>query len=295
VTRAQRAVNIVGILLPFAGVVLAILLLWDSLVGPEALAIAAVMYLISGFGITVGFHRLLSHRAFVAKPAVRFALAAAGTMAMMGPPVRWVTNHRQHHAYSDEEGDPHSPHLSSKRGAWGALAGLYHAHVGWIFTAERGAKDRYARDLMRDPIVMFVDRTAAVWVALGFVLPFAAGFALGGTLEAALIALLWGGPVRIFFGHHLTFSINSLCHFTGRRRFDTDDQSRNLVWLAPFSLGESWHNNHHAFPTSAFHGLRRGDVDPGGWLIAGFERLGLATDVNRVSPERQQQKLRDRR
>jgi stearoyl-CoA desaturase (Delta-9 desaturase) len=296
-TRTQRAVNIFGVLLPFAGFLLAIVLLWDRLVGPEALAIAAVMYLITGFGITVGFHRLLAHRAFVAKPPVRMALAAAGTMAMMGPPVRWVTNHRKHHAYSDEEGDPHSPHLSGRPGVRGAIAGLYHAHVGWIFTGGRAPKERYARDLLNDPIVMFVDRTAGVWVALGLVLPFAAGFALGGTLEAALVALLWGGPVRIFFGHHLTFSINSLCHFTGRRRFDTDDHSRNLVWLAPLSLGEAWHNNHHAFPTSAFHGLRRRDIDPGGWLIAGFERLGLASDVNRVSRDRQERKMRraDRR
>jgi stearoyl-CoA desaturase (delta-9 desaturase) len=266
-------------------------LLWGNLVGPEALAIAFAMYLISGLGITVGFHRLLSHRAFVAIPPVRIALAAAGTMAMMGPPVRWVTNHRKHHAYADEEGDPHSPHLTGHSGVWGAVAGLYHAHVGWIFTGGRAAKERYARDLLDDPLVMFVDRTAGVWVLLGFALPFAAGFALSGTLEAALIALLWGGPVRIFAGHHMTFSINSLCHFVGRRRFDTDDESRNLVWLAPLSFGEAWHNNHHAFPTSAFHGLRRRDVDPGGWLIAGFERLGLVSEVNRVSPERQRQKM----
>jgi stearoyl-CoA desaturase (Delta-9 desaturase) len=292
-TRTQRTVNVLGVLFPFAGFLLAIVLLWDDLVGPEALAIAAVMYLITGFGITVGFHRLLAHRAFVAAPPVRLALAGVGTMAMMGPPVRWVTNHRKHHAYADEDGDPHSPHLTGLRGFRGALAGLYHAHVGWIFTGGRAAKDRYARDLLNDPIVMFVDRTAGVWVLLGLALPFAAGFALGGALEAALIALLWGGPVRIFVGHHMTFSINSLCHFVGRRRFDTDDESRNLVWLAPLSLGEAWHNNHHAFPTSAFHGLRRRDVDPGGWLITGFERLGLASDVNRVSADRQQQKLRD--
>jgi stearoyl-CoA desaturase (delta-9 desaturase) len=290
-TVGQRIVNVLGVLLPFAGFVLAIVLLWDDLVGPQALGIAAVMYLITGLGITVGFHRLLSHRAFVARPAVRLALAGAGTMAMMGPPVRWVTNHRKHHAFADEEGDPHSPHLSGSGGMRGAVAGLYHAHVGWIFTGGRAAKERYAPDLMKDPIVMFVDRTAGGWVLLGLALPFAAGLALSGTLEAALIALLWGGPARIFIGHHMTFSINSLCHFMGRRRFDTDDHSRNLVWLAPLSLGEAWHNNHHAFPTSAFHGLRRRDVDPGGWLIWGFERLGLASDVKRVPPERQRPKM----
>jgi stearoyl-CoA desaturase (Delta-9 desaturase) len=290
----HRAVNVLGVLLPFLAFLLAVALLWGDLVGPEALAIAAVMYLISGFGVTVGFHRLLAHRAFVAKPPVRLALAAAGTMAMMGPPLRWVTNHRKHHAYADEEGDPHSPHLTGMAGFRGAVAGLYHAHLGWIFRGERAAKDRYARDLRDDSIVMFVERTAAVWVLLGLALPFAAGFALGATLDAALIALLWGGPVRIFIGHHMTFAINSLCHFVGRRRFETDDESRNLVWLAPISLGEAYHNNHHAFPTSAFHGLRRRDIDPGGWLIAGLERLRLASHVNRVSPDRQRRKLRDR-
>jgi stearoyl-CoA desaturase (delta-9 desaturase) len=203
-----------------------------------------------------------------------------------------VTNHRKHHAFADEEGDPHSPHLTGRGGVRGALAGLYHAHLGWIFTGGRAAKERYAPDLLEDPLVRFVDRTAGGWVLLGMALPFAAGWALGGTLEAALIALVWGGPARVFIGHHMTFSINSLCHFMGRRRFDTGDESRNLVWLAPVSLGEAWHNNHHAFPTSAFHGLRRRDVDPGGWLIAGFERLGLVSQVNRVSPDRQRNKLR---
>ena len=288
----ERAINIVGVLLPFGAFVLAIALAWGSLVTAEALAIAAVMYLITGFGITVGFHRLLAHRAFVAQPPVRLALAAAGTMAMMGGPVRWVTNHRKHHAFADEEGDPHSPHLTGMGGLRGAVAGLYHAHLGWIFTGGRAAKERYAPDLLDDRLVRFVDRTAGAWVLLGMALPFTVGWALGGTLEAALIAFVWGGPARVFIGHHMTFSINSLCHFMGRRRFETGDESRNLVWLAPLSLGEAWHNNHHAFPTSAFHGLRRRDVDPGGWLIAGFERLRLVSDVNRVSPDRQRRKLR---
>jgi len=288
----ERAINIFGVLLPFVAFVVAVALAWGSLVTAEALAIATVIYLVTGFGITVGFHRLLAHRAFVARSPVRLALAGAGTMAMMGGPVRWVTNHRKHHAFADEDGDPHSPHLTGMGGFRGALAGLYHAHLGWIFTGGRAAKERYAPDLLDDPIVRFVDRSAGAWVLLGMALPFAAGWALAGTLEAAMIALLWGGPARVFIGHHMTFSINSLCHFMGRRRFDTDDESRNLVWLAPLSLGESWHNNHHAFPTSAFHGLRRRDVDPGGWLIAGFERLGLVSDVKRVSSDRQRRKVR---
>ncbi len=291
-TLASRIGNLLGILLPAAGLVLAIVLLWGSLVGIEALAITAAMYFLTGgLGISVGFHRLFSHRSYEVVRPVRFALAALGTMAMMGPIVRWVTNHRKHHAYTDEEGDPHSPHLSRGNGIRGAISGLWHAHVGWIFTDERASPERYARDLIADPVVMFVQRTSALWVALGLALPFAAGWAIGGTLEAALIALLWGGAVRIFLVHHATFSINSLCHFAGRRRFPTEDESRNLGWLAPLSFGECWHNNHHAFPTSPFHGLRRRELDPGRAVIRALERLGLAWNVKRVPPERQQARL----
>jgi stearoyl-CoA desaturase (delta-9 desaturase) len=267
-------------------------LLWDTFVGPTALAVMAFMYLLSGMGITVGFHRLLAHRSFETSPTGRAAFAILGTMAMQGPVIRWVTNHRKHHVYPDEEGDPHSPHLTGHGGVRGAVAGLWHAHVGWIFEDDRAPRERYAPDLLNDPAISFVDRTAAAWVIAGFVLPFALGLGITGTLGGALIVLLWGGPVRIFFVHHFTFAINSLCHFLGSRRFQTDDESRNLALLAPFSFGECWHNNHHAFPTSAFHGHRKFEIDPGGWLIRGLERLGLVWNVQRVSPEKQQLKLR---
>jgi stearoyl-CoA desaturase (delta-9 desaturase) len=292
VTRAQRIGNVFGVLLPVIGFVAAIVLLWDTFVGPTALAVMAFMYLLSGMGITVGFHRLLAHRSFETSPTGRAAFAILGTMAMQGPVIRWVTNHRKHHVYPDEEGDPHSPHLTGHGGVRGAVAGLWHAHVGWIFEDDRAPRERYAPDLLNDPAISFVDRTAAVWVIAGFVLPFALGLGITGTLGGALIVLLWGGPVRIFFVHHFTFAINSLCHFLGSRRFQTDDESRNLALLAPFSFGECWHNNHHAFPTSAFHGHRKFEIDPGGWLIRGLERLGLVWNVQRVSPEKQQLKLR---
>jgi stearoyl-CoA desaturase (delta-9 desaturase) len=281
-----------GVLLPVIGFVVAIVLLWDTFVGPAALAVMAFMYLLSGMGITVGFHRLLAHRSFETSPTGRAVFGILGTMAMQGPVIRWVTNHRKHHVYPDEEGDPHSPHLTGHGGVRGAVAGLWHAHVGWIFEDDRAPRERYAPDLLNDPAISFVDRTAAVWVIAGFVLPFALGLGITGTLGGALIVLLWGGPVRIFFVHHFTFAINSLCHFLGSRRFQTDDESRNLALLAPFSFGESWHNNHHAFPTSAFHGHRKFEIDPGGWLIRGLERLGLVWNVQRVSPEKQQLKLR---
>jgi stearoyl-CoA desaturase (delta-9 desaturase) len=294
VSRAQRIGNILGVFLPLAGLLAAIVLLWNRFVGVEALLILAAMYIITGAGISVGLHRLFAHRAFAAATPVRATLAVLGTMAMQGPLIRWVANHRAHHAHTDEEGDPHSPHLTPHDGVRGAIAGLWHSHVGWIFELDRVPLERHAGDLLADPVIRFIDRTAAVWVVLGLALPFAAGFVLGGTIEAALIALLWGGPVRIFIVHHATFAINSLCHFTGSKRFETGDESRNVFWLAPLAFGEAWHNNHHAFPTSAFHGLRRWEFDPGRFLIQGLEKLGLVWNVRHPTIEHQRLKLRPR-
>jgi stearoyl-CoA desaturase (delta-9 desaturase) len=291
-TTANKVGNVFGVFVPIAGMALAVVLLWDRLVGPSALAITAVLYVATGLGVTVGFHRLLAHRSFEAGAPVRAVLAVLGSMSVQGSVISWVSDHRKHHAFTDEAGDPHSPHLTSG-GFLGALGGLWHAHVGWLFEgSDRAAPERYARDLIADPVIGFIDRTFFLWVALGLVLPFAAGLAIAGTLAGAGVALLWGGLVRIFLLHHVTFSINSLCHFVGRRRFATDDESRNLFWLAPLSFGESWHNNHHAFPISAFHGLRRGEIDTGGWLIRILERLGLARNVRRVAPERQERAVR---
>jgi stearoyl-CoA desaturase (delta-9 desaturase) len=281
-----------GVAVPVVGFVAAIVLLWNEAVGVRELSIMVVLYLLTGFGITVGFHRLLTHRSFEASGRVRAVFAILGSMAVQGPVINWVADHRKHHVFTDEEGDPHSPHLSRLPGLLGGLSGLWHAHVGWLFTQEgRAVRERYAPDLMRDPVLRTIDRLFFVWVLLGLALPFAFGWLLGGALDTALTALLWGGVVRIFLLHHVTFAINSLCHFLGRRRFRTDDESRNVAWLAPLSFGEAWHHNHHTFPTSAFHGLRWWEIDPGGWLIRGLERLGLVWNVRRVSPERQAEKL----
>jgi stearoyl-CoA desaturase (delta-9 desaturase) len=291
-TRAQRIANILGVVIPIAGFVAAIVLLWNRVVGWTDLAIMVGLYVLTGLGITVGFHRMLTHRAFETSTAVRSVFAVLGSMAVQGPVINWVADHRKHHAFTDEEGDPHSPHVGHRGGVLGALHGLYHAHVGWLFTHEgRAERPRYARDLLADRALRAIDRTFFLWVALGLVLPFLLGWGIAGTLAGALTALLWGGLVRIFLLHHVTFAINSLCHFLGRRRFATDDESRNLFWLAPISFGEAWHHNHHAFPTSAFHGLRRREVDPGGLVILALEKLGLIWNVVRVSPERQHSKL----
>jgi stearoyl-CoA desaturase (Delta-9 desaturase) len=264
---------------------------WNDLLHWSDVAVFLIMYVITGLGVTVGFHRHLTHRSFKAKRWVRGGLAIMGSMAIEGPVTAWVADHRKHHAFSDKEGDPHSPHVGHGGGLRGAFAGLFHAHVGWLFIhTHRGAKARYAPDLQKDPLIRWVDKTFLLWVLAGLVLSFALGYAIGGTLTAALTGLLWGGGVRMLVVHHVTYSINSLCHFFGERRYPTGDESRNLLWLALPTLGESWHNNHHAFPTSAAHGLRRRDVDPSAGVIWGLEKLGLAWDVVRVSPERQAQK-----
>jgi len=250
------------------------------------------MYLATGFGVTVGFHRLLTHRAFKTNKVVRGILAAFGSMAIEGPVISWVADHRKHHAFSDRPGDPHSPHVDHGVGLRGALRGLVHAHMGWLFIhTQRGARTRYAPDLIKDPVVSFVDRTFLPWVILSFFFPFGLGVLIGGSLAAGLTAMLWGGLVRIFVLHHMTYSINSWCHFAGRKRFATKDESRNVFWLALPTFGESWHNNHHAFPTSAFHGMRRWELDPSAGVIWTLEKLGLAWDVVRVSRERQERKV----
>jgi stearoyl-CoA desaturase (delta-9 desaturase) len=259
--------------------------LWEQALHMSDLIVFAIVYPLTGLGITVGFHRHLTHRSFKAKASVRGALAILGSAAVEGPVISWVADHRKHHAFADEPGDPHSPHVGHGDGLRGALKGLAHAHLGWLYGhSQRALKTRYAPDLMKDPLIRFVDRTFVVWVLAGLAVPFGLGWAIGGSFEAALTGLLWGGLVRMFVLHHVTYSINSLCHFFGRRDFDTDDESRNLAWLAPMSFGESWHNNHHAFPTSAHHGHGLRQVDPGAALIWTLEKLGLAWDVVRVNP-----------
>jgi stearoyl-CoA desaturase (delta-9 desaturase) len=254
--------------------------------------VLAVSYMLTGVGITVGYHRLFTHRSFKASRSLRALFAVLGSAAVEGPVIEWVSTHRKHHRFSDLTGDPHSPHADHGRGWRGALRGLFHAHVGWMFRGvDRASPKRYAKDLLADPLILAIDRTFPVWVLVGLAFPFCLGVALTDSVFGGLTGLLWGGAVRILFLHHATFSINSLCHFFGRRRFATGDESRNLAWLALPTFGEAWHNNHHAFPTSAHHGLTRWQLDPGGWLIDGLERLGLAWDVVRIAPSTQRAKL----
>jgi stearoyl-CoA desaturase (Delta-9 desaturase) len=264
---------------------------WADALRWSDLVVFALAYLATGIGVTVGFHRYLTHRSFETRRWMRGTLAILGSAAIEGPVISWVADHRKHHAFSDQPGDPHSPHVDHGGGWSGALKGLWHAHVGWLFIhTQRGAKQRYAPDLMSDPLIRFIDRTFVLWVAVGLAIPFAAGMLIGGSVHSGLTGLLWGGAVRMLVVHHVTYSINSLCHYFGRRRFDTGDESRNLMWLAPLSFGESWHNNHHAFPTSARHGLKPWEIDIAAASIRLLELCGLAWNVVRISPERQASK-----
>jgi stearoyl-CoA desaturase (delta-9 desaturase) len=287
----DRVITGIVTVVPFIGLAIAFWQSWEGLLRASDLVVFAILYTATGLGVTVGFHRLLTHRSFKTTRPLRALFAVLGSAAIEGPVISWVADHRKHHTFSDRPGDPHSPHIDHGVGWTGALRGLLHAHLGWIFIhTHRGARTRYAPDLLGERLMRFVDRTFLLWALAGLGAAFGLGVAIGGTVLAGLTALLWGGAVRMFFVHHVSYSINSLCHFFGRRMFETTDESRNLAWLAPLSLGEAWHNNHHAFPTSAVHGLGRWQVDPSALVIRGLELVGLAWDVGRPSPERQASK-----
>jgi stearoyl-CoA desaturase (Delta-9 desaturase) len=292
-TRLEKRVNLAAVVLPFVATIAAIVLLWNSVVSATDLAILAVMYVVTGVGVTVGFHRLLTHRSFQVSKPVEYAFAVLGSMAVQGPVIAWVADHRKHHAHADEEGDPHSPHVGHGDGPGSVLRGLWHAHVGWLLQhqGQSGSK-RYAKDLVEDRGMRLINRHFPWLVLASLAIPALAGWLLTGTLLGAATGLLWGGFVRIFFVHHITWSVNSVCHFLGNRRFETDDHSTNVFWLALPSFGESWHHNHHAFPRSAVHGLRRWELDPSAAVIWALEKLGIARNVVRITPERQQERER---
>jgi stearoyl-CoA desaturase (delta-9 desaturase) len=291
-TRTAKIANLGAVIVPFVAFIAAVTLLWNRIVGWHDLVALAVMYLLAGFGVTVGFHRMLTHRSFQTSKPLEYLFAVLGSMSVQGPVIHWVADHRKHHAHADDEGDPHSPHVGVGKGFKGALRGLLHAHVGWLITEQgRAARRKYAKDLMEDPGMRWINRHFVAIVLAGLVLPGLIGLALTGTVAGFLTGVLWGGLVRIFLLHHITWSINSVCHFFGKRRFATDDHSTNVFWLALPSFGEAWHHNHHAFPRSAVHGMGRFELDPSAWLIAVMERLGLIWNVVRIPQERQAQRL----
>jgi stearoyl-CoA desaturase (Delta-9 desaturase) len=284
VSTSRRVSNLIALALPPVALAVAVVALWPRFVEPIDLALLAAGYAATCLGITVGFHRLLTHRAFQTYPAVRYTLAVLGTLAVEGSVVKWVTDHRKHHAFADEDGDPHSPHEAGL----GVLGGLWHAHAGWLFTSVGQAdRRRYGADLLADRGLRVIDKLEKPLIVASLVVPFLIGWAIKGTITGGLLTMVWAGLVRVALLHHATFSINSICHYFGRRRFQTKDESTNVAWLSLATFGESWHNNHHAFPTSAFHGLRAHELDVGGLFIRALERARLVWDVVRVSPERQ--------
>ena len=254
-------------------------LLWGRAVHPRDLLLGVGLFLLTGHGVTVGFHRLFTHRGFTPNRPLKIVLAVAGSMAIEGSVISWVANHRRHHVFSDREGDPHSPQL--RRGApFGRLRGLLHAHVGWLFSSDGTAVERYAPDLLRDRDVRVISTLFPAFALVSLALPFGLGWLLSGrTMLGALTALLWAGLVRVTLLHHITWSVNSVCHVFGRTPFATKDESRNFAPLAIVAMGESWHNFHHACPSSARHGVLRGQLDSSAALIKLFERAGWASKV----------------
>src|SRR3954453_13841990 len=289
-TRAHRNVNIAAVILPFIAFLAAIPLLWNSLIGWSDLVILGAIYFATAFGITIGYHRMLTHRAFETYRPIKYLFAVLGSMSVQGDVISWVSDHRKHHAFTDEEGDPHSPHVGHGDGALAGLRGLYHAHVGWLFLTHSSARARkFAPDPLEVKGMRRISKNFIPLVLLSLALPAALGYLLTGELKGALTGFIWGGLGRIFMVPPVTWSINSICHFFGRRRFDLEDESTNVFWLALPSLGESWHHNHHAFPRSATHGLRWWEIDVSGLIIRGMEKVGWATNVVTITPERQRE------
>jgi stearoyl-CoA desaturase (delta-9 desaturase) len=282
--RLQRRVTQAAVVVPMLGVAVAIVQLWGRAVGPIDLALLAVMYSLTVLGIDVGLHRLVTHRAFQTTSALRAGFCILGSMAAQGPVLFWVAVHRRHHALSDRPGDPHSPHLEGD-GVRATLRGLWHAHTGWLFRHELPRAATYIPDLIRDRSLRRVSRLYFLWVALGLAIPAATGAMLHGTGRGALQGFVWGGLVRIFLVQHVTWSVNSICHVYGARPFRTADYSANNAWLALLSFGESWHNNHHAFPHAAVHGFRWWEVDVAGYVIRLLAWTGLAWGLKKPLPE----------
>jgi stearoyl-CoA desaturase (delta-9 desaturase) len=268
---------------PFVGVAYALVILWQREVFTSDLIWLGVMYLLTALGVTVGFHRMLTHRGFKAHPVIKFLLLVLGSAGAEGSALQWAATHLEHHKFSDQFGDPHSPHGEENDGTFlGLVKAFFHAHVGWLFGDYSSDPAYYCRYLLKDKMVVFVSKTFFLWVGLGFLIPFALDGWRG---------LLWGGLVRLFLTQHVTFAVNSVCHLWGSRPFATDDESHNQWLVGILAIGEGWHNNHHAFPKSVFHGLRWWEVDISGYFIWILSKVGLATDLYRPTKEKISEKL----
>lgn len=271
--------TILCVLIPLVGLGAAITLAWgEGLFGWIDLGLLVGMYLMAMLGITVGFHRLFTHRSFETVRPVQFILGVLGSMTLQGSLLQWVGRHRLHHQHSDRTGDPHSPHAPFRRGFWGRFRAFWHAHIGWALPAETADLVRYVPDLKKSRMLRVVSALFPLWAALGLAIPAAIGYVFGGW-PGALTGFLWGGLVRVLLGHHVTWAVNSICHLWGSRPYHSGDESRNNPVVGVLAMGEGWHNNHHAFPTSARHGLRWWQIDLSYYLIRTLAWLGLAWKV----------------
>jgi stearoyl-CoA desaturase (Delta-9 desaturase) len=288
-----RLVTLAVIIVPLLGLAVAAVLLWGWGFSWVDLGLLLGLYVPTALGITIGFHRLLVHRSFETYAGVKFILAALGSMAVQAPVFKWVAVHRRHHQHSDEPDDPHTPHHSGT-GVLGRLRGYWHAHIGWFFDPEPVDQDRYVKDIRQCTSLRVANALFVLWVALGLLVPAALGGILTGTWLGFWTGLIWGGLVRILLVHHVTWSVNSACHLWGFRPYRSHDQSRNNIVFGILALGEGWHNTHHAFPTSARHGLRWWQIDISYWVIRALALLGLAWNVKLPTREAQEQAQRGR-
>jgi stearoyl-CoA desaturase (Delta-9 desaturase) len=279
-----RVATLTIVILPFVGLVAAIILLWGVGFSWVHLGLFLGMYLVTIMGVTVGFHRLFTHKSFETVWPVRLVLAIAGSMAIEGSVFRWVALHRRHHQHSDTHDDPHSPHIHGN-GVWATIRGAYRSHIGWFFEPDPVDLDRYIPDLTKDKVIKWVSNTFPLWIAVSMGLPALLGGLITLSWLGVLLGFIWGGLVRILFVHHVSWSINSVCHLWGTRPFNSHDESRNNAIFGILAFGEGWHNNHHAFPTSARHGLRWWQIDLSYLMIRALELIGLAKRVRVPSSE----------
>lgn len=275
----QRRVMLIVAIVPPIGLLFAGIQVWGWGLSLTDLAIASVFYIVSGLGITVGYHRLFTHKSFDAPQWVRVGWAIAGSIAIQGSVIEWVATHRRHHAYSDEIGDPHSPHAGMEDGPKGVLRGLWHAHMGWMFEPDGSQPETWAPDLLEEPAIVRVNKAFPKLIIVSFVAPAILGGLVTMSVTGALTAFVWGSLIRIWLLHHVTWSINSICHFYGTRPFASRDESRNNIFLSLLSFGESWHNAHHAFPASARHGLRWWEFDASWVTIRLMSFVGMARNI----------------
>jgi stearoyl-CoA desaturase (delta-9 desaturase) len=278
VSLRMRIATLLAVCLPFAGVVFAVIQVWGWGITWLHLGLLLSMYMLTAVGITVGYHRLFTHRSFETYSINRFIFAVLGAMAVEGPVLKWVAVHRRHHQHSDSAADPHSPHHHGP-GFLGFLGGLWHAHMGWVFESDPADLKRYVGDLVRDRWVRIASNTWLIWALVGLTVPAILGGIISGSWAGVLLGFIWGGLVRVFLVHHVTWSVNSICHIWGTRPFNSRDESRNNLVFGLLGLGEGWHNNHHAFPTSARHGLAWWEIDISYWIIKLMELTGLAWKV----------------